>query len=61
MAKGNQSLAAIDKCLTRTPDTEINILENVYDSMRVQIYVLSKNMGIRGWVETNLCNSWKIL
>jgi hypothetical protein len=29
--KGNQSLVAIDKCLTRTPDMRIQLLENVYE------------------------------
>jgi hypothetical protein len=29
MAKGNQTLAAIDRCLIRTPD--MKILENVYE------------------------------
>jgi hypothetical protein len=28
MVKGNQSLVAIDKCLTRTPDMRIQLLEN---------------------------------
>jgi hypothetical protein len=28
--KGIQYLAAIDKCLTRTPDMEVKLLENVY-------------------------------
>jgi hypothetical protein len=31
MVKGNQSLVAIDKCLTRTPDMRIQLFENVYD------------------------------
>jgi hypothetical protein len=30
MAKGNQSLVATDKCLTRTPDMMMKLLENVY-------------------------------
>jgi hypothetical protein len=29
--KGIQSLAAIDKCLTRTPDMGVKLLENVYE------------------------------
>jgi hypothetical protein len=31
MVKGNQSLVAVDKCLTRTPDMRIQLLENVYE------------------------------
>jgi hypothetical protein len=31
MVKGNQSLVAIDKCLTRTPEMRIQLLENVYE------------------------------
>jgi hypothetical protein len=31
--KGNQTLVAIDKCLTRTPDMNLNILENIYEMM----------------------------
>jgi hypothetical protein len=31
MAKGNQSLVAIDKCLTRTPDMRVQLLDNVYE------------------------------
>jgi hypothetical protein len=30
MAKGNQTVIAIDKCLARTPDIRVKILENVY-------------------------------
>jgi hypothetical protein len=26
-----QSLVATDKCLTRTPDVRVNLLENVYE------------------------------
>jgi hypothetical protein len=29
MAKGNQTLVSIDKCLTRTPDMRVQLLENV--------------------------------
>jgi hypothetical protein len=31
MVKGNQSLVATDKCLTRTPDMRVQLLENVYE------------------------------
>jgi hypothetical protein len=31
MVKGNLSLAPIDKCLTRTPDMRVQLLENVYE------------------------------
>jgi hypothetical protein len=31
MVKGNQSLVAINKCLTRTPDMRVQILENIYE------------------------------
>jgi hypothetical protein len=31
MAKGNKSLVATDKCLTRTPDMKVQLLENVYE------------------------------
>jgi hypothetical protein len=31
MVKGNQSLVAIDKRLTRTSDMRIQLLENVYE------------------------------
>jgi hypothetical protein len=30
IAKGNQTLVAIDKCLARTPDIREKISENVY-------------------------------
>jgi hypothetical protein len=30
VAKGNQTLVAMEKCLARTPDTRVKILENVY-------------------------------
>jgi hypothetical protein len=33
VAKGNQTLAAIDKCLARTSDMRVNILENVYEML----------------------------
>jgi hypothetical protein len=31
MAKRNQTLAAAGKCLARTPDMRVKILENVYE------------------------------
>jgi hypothetical protein len=31
MVKGNQSLVAIDKCFTRTPDMRVQLLENAYE------------------------------
>jgi hypothetical protein len=33
MVKGNQCLLAIDKCLSRTPDMRIQLLENVYETV----------------------------
>jgi hypothetical protein len=32
-AKANQTLAAIDKCLARTPDIRVTILEKVYKTL----------------------------
>jgi hypothetical protein len=31
IAKGNQTLVAIDKCLARTPDIRVTTLENIYE------------------------------
>jgi hypothetical protein len=31
MAKGNQSLVATDKCLSRIPDMRVQLLENVFE------------------------------
>jgi hypothetical protein len=31
MVKGNQSLVAIDKCSTRTPDMRVQLLENAHE------------------------------
>jgi hypothetical protein len=31
MVKENQSLVAIDNCLSRTPDMRVKLLENVYE------------------------------
>jgi hypothetical protein len=33
MTKGNQTLVAIDKYLTKTPDIKVKILENVYEML----------------------------
>jgi hypothetical protein len=33
MAKGNQALVAIDKCLARTPDIWVKILDNLYEML----------------------------
>jgi hypothetical protein len=30
-AKGNHTLAAIDKCLAKIPDERVKILENIYE------------------------------
>jgi hypothetical protein len=32
-AKGNQTLLAIDKCLARTPDIRVKVLENIYEML----------------------------
>jgi hypothetical protein len=31
IAKGNQTVVAIDKCLATTPDMRVATLENIYD------------------------------
>jgi hypothetical protein len=33
ITKGNQTLLAIDKCLARTPDIRVRILENIYEML----------------------------
>jgi hypothetical protein len=33
IAKGNQTLVAIDKCLARTPDIRVATLENIYEML----------------------------
>jgi hypothetical protein len=56
MVKGKQSLVAIDKCLTRTPDMRIQLLENVCEMVcesrfmyRAEIWGLDE-----GWKETDI-------
>jgi hypothetical protein len=56
MVKGNQSLVAIDKCLTRTPDMRVQLLENVYETVSesrlmygAEIWELDE-----GWKETDI-------
>jgi hypothetical protein len=52
MVKGNQFLAATDKCLTRTPDMKVKFLENVYEIL----YELSLVYGAEVW---ELEEGWK--
>jgi hypothetical protein len=33
ISKGNQTLLSIDKCLARTPDIRVKILENIYEML----------------------------
>jgi hypothetical protein len=33
IAKGNEALLAINKCLARTPDIRVKILENIYEML----------------------------
>jgi hypothetical protein len=33
IAKGNQTLVAIDKCLARTPDIRVTTVENIYEML----------------------------
>jgi hypothetical protein len=56
LAKGNQSLVATDKCLTRTPDVRVQLLENVYEMVcesrlmyGAEIWVLDE-----GWKKTDI-------
>jgi hypothetical protein len=39
MVKGDQSLVVTDKCLTRTLDMRVQLLENIYEMVCVEIYV----------------------
>jgi hypothetical protein len=52
MAKGNQTLVAIDNCLARTPDISVRILENVYE-------VLSESRTMYGIEMWGLDGGWK--
>jgi hypothetical protein len=56
MAKGNQSLVAIDKCLTRTPDMRIQILENVYEMVcELRLMYEAEIWGLdEGWKEIDI-------
>jgi hypothetical protein len=54
MVKGNQSLVAIDKCLTRTPDMRLQLLENVYEMVcESRLMCGAEIWGLdEGWKET---------
>jgi hypothetical protein len=56
MVKGNQSLVAVDKCLARTPDMSLQLLEIVYEMVcesrlmyGAEIWVLDE-----GWKEVDI-------
>jgi hypothetical protein len=56
MVKGNQSLVAIDKCLTRTHDMRIQILENVCEMVCESMLMYGAEIwGLDdGWKETDI-------
>jgi hypothetical protein len=58
MVKGNQSLVAIDKFLTRTPDRRLQLLENVYEmACESRLMYGAKIWGLdEGWKETDIIN-----
>jgi hypothetical protein len=48
IAKGNQTLLAIDKCLARTPDVRVRILENIYEMCESRIMYGTETWGLEG-------------
>jgi hypothetical protein len=59
MVKGNQSLVAVDKCLTRTPDMRIQLLENVYETVcESRLMYGAEIWGLdEGWKEIDIIYS----
>jgi hypothetical protein len=57
--KENQILVAIAKCLARTPEMRVKILENAYEMVRESR--LMYGAEIWGRCGKNLCNSREIL
>jgi hypothetical protein len=51
IAKDNQTLVAIDKCLAKTPDIRVTTLENIYE-------MLCESRMMYG-IETGLEGGWK--
>jgi hypothetical protein len=58
MVKGNQSLVANDKCLTRTPDTRLQLLENGYEmACESRMMYGAEVWGLdEGWKEIDIIN-----
>jgi hypothetical protein len=59
MEKGNQTLVAIDKCLARTPDIRVKILENVYEMLsesRTMYGIEMRGLEVR-WKEIDKIHS----
>jgi hypothetical protein len=56
MVKGDQSLVAIDKCLTRTPDVRIQLLEDVYEMVcELRMMYGAEVWGLdEGWKEIDI-------
>jgi hypothetical protein len=56
MVKGNQSLVAIDKCLTRTTDMRVQLLENVYEMVcQSRLMYGAEIRGLdEGWKEIDI-------
>jgi hypothetical protein len=59
MVKGNQSLLAIDKCLSGTPDMRIQLLENVYETVcESRMMYGAEIWGLdEGWKEIDIIHS----
>jgi hypothetical protein len=59
IVKGDQSLLAIDKCLSRSPDMRIQLVENVYEAVcESRMMYGAEIWGLdEGWKEINIIHS----
>jgi hypothetical protein len=48
IVKGNRTLLAIDKCLARTPDIRVKVLENIYEMCESRMLYCIEMWGLEG-------------